>query len=1125
MKNNLTEHIFIFAKKELNYRLIAGLVNFCLLVLVLWLSITLTDSIFFFSEVTRWGLLIINVMILIVLFYKLVFKSFTYWKDFSNKSDLTPTARKIGKIRPPLKDHLINLYQLSKLPAEKPLVIAAVEQISESIKETDFEKEIHLTDYLPRIKIITSIMLSSIFILTFQFSDIVNSTKRLLNPSNEYLKIPLYSFNVLPGNKNVLYNQPLDFKVEYIGPEADIMHLIIMDKEDKRRVIPLEKKKGNFSGRLKEVTESFQYVISAVPLIDIEFEGYLLSDKYEIGVLIPPRVQDLKIKVIPPAYSKNSAFFNENNEGNLTVLAGSEIQLNISSNKALQSVFLVMNDKDTLRLSNKGKMASGHWTARSQSIYKISLLDIEGLRNQNPINYSIGIIPDNPPYVDITEPGADIEARLEDMLKLKIDAADDYGLEDIYLKYRYLKKGAGEDSSWNNLKINDFKTGLTKAELYYSMDFSQFYVGFNDQIEYYAIAIDNNNVDGHSKSSSPVYKITFPSMDELFEEFSQGEDEKVTELEDLKDEAEKIKENLEELKRELSRSEQINWEQKKQIENTLEQQKAAQEKVEEIKKELEEMINKLDQNNLMSPEMIEKYNMLQELFNEIAPPELLEAMKKLQESMEKANPNDIKKALENFKLNQEAFQANLERTLELFKQVQLEQQIEQLVQQADNLRKTQEKISETLSEKEKLTEKEKEQVANEQSAQQEQLNALERNLDQLINKEQLQKFSEAKQNLSEAKETMQQNQLKAQMEELQEQINSDQNKQASRNSTEINNTLTQMQQTFQKALENVQQQNKQNVQKKMLSAAKKMLQLSHEQEKIQQRTKDTSQLNDDIQKRGREQAQIKDNLQKLMSDIIEISKETFFMDPKIISSLANAHQNMQNSMNDISERQTSPASTKQQKAMEFLNRSINSMQSSMEQMSGSNSGTGFEQFLQQLKQMASSQGSLNDETLKFMQEQGNEGQMSLSQQGQKQRMAAQQQALKQALQEMNQQMGNRSDILGRLNEMGEDMGEIIQDMLNGNINRTTIDRQHQILSRMLDAQKSVREREYSKKRKAEQPKNYLAKDPGTIKNFEDISQKEIQDALKKALSEGYHSDYQKLIEAYFKALSNEKGKN
>jgi hypothetical protein len=1125
MKKNIIDNIYYYGKKELLFILTGGVINFFLLLCVFWSGITLADTVFFFSEITRWGLLLINIPLVIFLFLRLVLKPFLNWKKFSQKSDLSPVARQIGYNNPSIKDHLVNLYQIFKSDYKTPLVKAAIDQISDSVGDTYFNKNLTIKNYMPDFKIVFSLVVSSIFIISFQFNDIFNSTKRLLNPSKEYLKIPPFYFSVIPGNKEILHNQPFDLKVQYDGPQVNSINLVLMEDDEPQRTVALEKKKNFYSGRLKQVTKSFEYIVSGTPLLTPELQGYLVSEKYKVKVLIPPRVEDLKIKVTPPFYSGAVPFHNEGNDGNITSLAGSEIQIQLSSNKALESAFLVFNNKDSLKLDNKGRVASGKISVKTNSSYKIILKDTEGVDNQDPITYAVNIIPDNPPYIDITEPGMDVEAQLEGILNLKIDAADDYGLSDIHLKFRYIKQGETADSLWQKISLNNFKSGMLKTGLFHALDFSHFYVGYNDQIEYYAVARDNNKVSGFSLSESPVYKITFPSLDELFEEFSVKEDEKLEDLREIADDAEKLKKDLEELKREISRSDKIDWDLKKQIEGAVERQKTAQEKVENIKKDLEEMTNKLEQNNLISPEMLEKYTQLQELFNEIAPPELLESLKKLQEAMDKANPNDVKKALEDFKLNQEAFQANLERTLELFKQVQLEQQLDQLVQQAENLRKTQENISNSLQEKEKLNDAEKSSLLNDQKLQQEQLKSLQRNLNDLLNKPQLQKFSSAKENLEDTRNRIDEQKLNEKTQEMLEQISNGKMNQSRQNSREMKQSYSEMQQSLQQALQNVQQQNKQNVQKKMLSAAKKMLDLSHEQEKLQHRTKSTSQLNDDIHQRGREQANIRDNLQKLMSDIVELSKETFFVDPQITRGLVNAHENMQKSMDDISERQTSQASEKQHKAMESLNMSINGMQSSMQQMSGASSGTGFEQFMEQLKQMANSQGGLNSETLNFMEGQGNDGQMSLAQQAQRQRMAAQQQAIKQAMEEMSDQMGNRSDILGRLNEMGGEMEEVIQDMLENNIDRRTIDRQRQILSRMLDAQKSVREREHSKKRQAERAKQYIAKDPGSIKNFEDVSQKELQDALKKALSEGYHSDYQRLIEIYFKELSSQKAKN
>ena len=149
----------------------------------------------------------------------------------------------------------------------------------------------------------------------------------------------------------------------------------------------------------------------------------------------------------------------------------------------------------------------------------------------------------------------------------------------------------------------------------------------------------------------------------------------------------------------------------------------------------------------------------------------------------------------------------------------------------------------------------------------------------------------------------------------------------------------------------------------------------------------------------------------------------------------------------------------------------------------------------------------------------------MQQQGEMQRLAGEQAALQEALEKMSNEMGSRQDIMGRLGELGSKMDEVVQDLLKQNVDRETIDRQREILSRMLDAQKSVQEREYSKKRKAESAKKYIAIDPGTLKNLSDLQKKRLQDALKKSLNEGYQSDYQNLIELYFKQLIQQQNEN
>ena len=51
--------------------------------------------------------------------------------------------------------------------------------------------------------------------------------------------------------------------------------------------------------------------------------------------------------------------------------------------------------------------------------------------------------------------------------------------------------------------------------------------------------------------------------------------------------------------------------------------------------------------------------------------------------------------------------------------------------------------------------------------------------------------------------------------------------------------------------------------------------------------------------------------------------------------------------------------------------------------------------------------------------------------------------------------------LGELQQIGKDMELVEKDLLRGQLDRTIIERQRRILSRMLDAQRSLEQREYS----------------------------------------------------------------
>ena len=102
-----------------------------------------------------------------------------------------------------------------------------------------------------------------------------------------------------------------------------------------------------------------------------------------------------------------------------------------------------------------------------------------------------------------------------------------------------------------------------------------------------------------------------------------------------------------------------------------------------------------------------------------------------------------------------------------------------------------------------------------------------------------------------------------------------------------------------------------------------------------------------------------------------------------------------------------------------------------------------------------------------------------------------------------------------------DMEEVVKDFKKSDVDRETIDRQQQILSRLIDSQKSLNQREYSNKRKSETASGelqYLG--PSGLPMDMGERDRQLSVAMKSALNENLPVEYNKLINNYFKGLYN-----
>ncbi|APF20266.1 hypothetical protein Calab_0677 [Caldithrix abyssi DSM 13497] len=1121
MTDFFTDKIYGFGKRYFRMQALASTLRFLTIVLLLWLSVALADDLFYFSEITRWGIWFINLGVVLWLVFTLLFNPIKRYFSLSRKSDLSALTRLLGRLYPEIGDDLVNAYQLAHENEERlvseELKEAAVRQIVSRYEDYDFERAIRFKNFFPEWKWAAGFGLVFLLMFGLLHDALWISTLRILNPTRTYAQLPAFEFKVLPGDTTLVKGDPLKISVEYRGPELEKCYVVIHHTGDKQFLVcqPVD---NGFTALLKNVQQSFTYKIAGEPLLKKGVDSFLESREFRAKVIALPFVKILDVTVLPPSYTGLGIQKLERNIGDVQALRGSTIKVRAVSASPLRRARLVFESGDTLNMNVNNQIATGRFTLKKEDAYHIVLVDTAGYRNRNPIRYRLSVLSDYQPLVEIVRPGEDLELTLDSQLPVSIDARDDFGLQQVKIVYQIVHDPPRGDTLWQAISLPLAEQGAKHVSITHVLDFNTFPLAFGDQFKYYAMALDNNVINGPGRGKSRIYYIRFPSIEEIFQAVDETQQENVEDLQDVVKEAKTMKENLEKLEREIKQSQKLDWEKKNQLAQDLERQKRLQKKVEQIRKELDEAIKKLEQNDLISEELLQKYMKLQDLFREVLTPELEEALKKLNQALEKGvRPKDVERALKEFRLNQQAFEEKIERTMELLKQVQFEQKMEELVKKAEALYKQQEKMSQQLKEKEKLNSAEKNRLLQQQKKQEQLTDRLQFDLQELQKNPMLARYPEAQKQIDSALTQMQNGEMKQGLKDLQQSLQQSNTTQAQNSSQRLQQQYQSMKSALQQAYQKMLNQSKQKIAQKMQRTLERLLQLSQAQERLQRKTKQTSQLSEKFNEVIRQQGQLNENLNKAISDVVQLSKETFFIQPQMSKSLQNAARSMNRALQQLSERFKNSAMQSQRQAMSALNQSIGQMMQAQQQMAGSSSGTGFEQFMQQLQQMANQQGQLNNETMNLF-GQGNQGRLSLEQQQAMQRLAAQQAALKQALQKLSEEMGERQNVLGRLGQVAQEMEKVVKDLLNKNISRKTIERQQRILSRMLDAQKSIREREYSKKRKAEQAKKYLARDPRKLENIYDLDLKQLQDAMRNALQQGYNRDYQILIEAYFKKL-------
>ncbi|MCH8943050.1 MAG: hypothetical protein IIA48_11515, partial [Bacteroidetes bacterium] len=831
-------------------------------------------------------------------------------------------------------------------------------------------------------------------------------------------------------------------------------------------------------------------------------------------------VKNLILKIALPAYSKLPVTIQKDN-GNITALKGSKIRINVTSTKEINSAYLEFNNQNKINLISKLNKAEGNFKIKENSIYKIILTDKTGNKNLSPINYEINSLTDDYPEIELISPQNDVSLSINNRIPLLLKINDDFGFSKLKLKYKISSFETDQNNSdlhSINIPFNN-KNNIEKIK--YIWNLIDLNLSSNEVMSFYVEIFDNDFVSGPKSSKTKTIRVRIPSLDELLSQTDKIYNNSLNDLKETLKKAEELHKSLQKIAQNLKKNKKkIDWKEQSTLKQAAKKFRDLQKKAAKIADDLKKMKDKLNQNNLLSAETLEKYLELQKLMESLSNEEMKKAFEQMQNLLSSLDRKKIQDALKNFKFNEEQFKNSIERTLNLLKRIKVAQKIDELLARTKDIVKKEKDIKNKTAKSNPAKNK---QLAKKQKQITKSLENFKKELDKLN-----QLMKELSDMPTESLDSLRNEFNKQKNEELSEKIfknlQNNKNKDALQFQQQLSKNMKKMQGMVSQLQKEMRQKNQMETFVEMMKSIDDLISLSKEEENLNTKTKNNSGNLSSFKENAKKQNDLIRSLSRVMQQLSKLSQKTFAITPEMGKALGDARRNMLGAIESLQNRNGYLSANRQLQAMSSLNDASSLLKSSLEVMMKGGGQGGMMSLMQQLGQMAQQQMNLNNLSKMLQQQNGKYTQQQLSQ---LKRLQQQQELIRKSLQELNKEAkttGKSKSLAADLDEILKQMQEVITNMNNSRLDDNVVQVQERILSKLLDAQRSVNERDYDKRRESFTGKDVIRLSPDNF-TLDEQRKNTLKDELLNAINEGYSKDYEELIKKYFEQLEKNKKLN
>lgn len=583
-------------------------------------------------------------------------------------------AEIIGNHFTEISDKLLNILQLKNQhdnSASRELAEASINQKISEIKVVPIASAIDLSKNKKYLPYLLPLLLIGVFLLVAAPNVFREGSSRLLQPTRAFEKPAPFQFIIKNPSLVAVRNADFVLKVEVTGKILPAEAFIEDASGERLPMQPMEN--HTFQYTFKNLTAPVQFRFYAA--------GFY-SNEYTLKVVQRPVLKAFKVQVNYPAYTgrKNEVRTSLND---MTLPVGTTVSWAFFTEHT-DAATIHFGEGSPVALTNSEATYSYQYRFMNDTAYTITLTNKEAAIADS-YRYQVQVIPDQYPTIQVQKKADTVTGK---QVLITGSAGDDYSITRVAFNYEITDNNKQVEKKSIPLKITP--GAVTSFQQYFDIEPLNLRPG--QKVTYYIEAWDNDGVHGPKSSRSEMMSFQMYDAKQIDSAINENSQQINSGLSNSSEKTKQLQSDYKDMQSKMLQSENMDWDQQQNLQEMMKKQMELKTQVENVKQRFEEQVQQSDQKKY-SEDVKDKQKELEKQMDNLLNAELKEQMKKLQELMEKLNKDQAVDAMKQMEQENKLFKMDMQRMQEEMTKLEQQMRMEDLANKMDDLAKKEDSLN------------------------------------------------------------------------------------------------------------------------------------------------------------------------------------------------------------------------------------------------------------------------------------------------------------------------------------------------------------------------------------------------------------------------------------------------